>query len=68
MIWTITTYYNPQNYKSRFDNFQIFKNNLKTPLLVVEFSHNGKFQLTKNDAQVLIQIPEGDILWRKKDF
>jgi len=66
MIWTITTYYNPQNYKSRYNNFKIFSKNLQTPLLVVEFSHNGEFQLTKEDATMLIQIPKGDILWQKE--
>ncbi len=66
MIWTITTYYNPQNYKSRYNNFKIFKQNLRTPLLVVEFSHNGKFELTSEDATILVQIPKGDILWQKE--
>jgi hypothetical protein len=66
MIWTITTYYNPQNYKSRYNNFKIFRKNIQTPLLVVEFSHNGNFQLTNEDATILIQIPKGDILWQKE--
>ena len=66
MIWTITTYYNPQKYQSRYTNFKTFSKNLQTPLLVVEFSHNGQFQLCKDDATILIQIPKGDILWQKE--
>lgn len=66
MIWTITTYYNPQKYSSRYNNFKTFSQNIQTPLLVVEFSHNGQFQLCKDDATILIQIPKGDILWQKE--
>lgn len=66
MIWAITSFYNPQNYQSRIDNFKIFKLKLNIPLVVVEFSHNGQFQLTKDDATILVQIPKGDILWQKE--
>lgn len=66
MIWAITTFYNPQKYQSRLDNFKIFKKNLTIPLVVVEFSHNNQFQLTEDDATILYQIPKGDVLWQKE--
>lgn len=66
MIWAITTYYNPENYSSRYENFKIFREKLGIPLIVVEFSSSGKFQLGIEDATILIQIPEGDILWQKE--
>ena len=66
MIWTITTYYNPQKYTNRYKNFKTFSKNIQTPLLVVEFSNTGEFELTKEDSTILVQIPKGDILWQKE--
>jgi len=65
-FWTITTYYNPENYQNRLHNFHRFRTHLNSKLLVVEHSVDGRFALTPNDADILIQVTGGDVLWHKE--
>lgn len=62
----ITTYYNPCGYDTRLKNFKTFKANLNLPLLTIELSFNGKFQLKKEDSNFLIRIQGDTILWQKE--
>jgi hypothetical protein len=66
MLWTITSYFNPVGYANRLRNYRIFRANLAPPLAVVELSLNGEFELTKNDAEIVVQITGGDVLWQKE--
>jgi hypothetical protein len=66
MLWAITSYFNPAGYSSRLRNYRVFRANLAPPLAVVELSLNGKFELSKNDAEIVVQIPGGDVLWQKE--
>jgi hypothetical protein len=65
-MWALTTYYNPVRYKRRLSNYRIFRNNLHMPLVAVELSFDGEFELTKDDADVLVQISGGAVLWQKE--
>jgi predicted glycosyltransferase involved in capsule biosynthesis len=65
-MWAITSYFNPIRYKRRLSNYRIFRSNLHIPLVTVELSFDGQFELTKNDADVLIQISGGAVLWQKE--
>jgi len=65
-MWAITSYYNPARYKCRLANYRIFRKNLITPLVTVELSFDGKFELTEGDADILIQISGGAVLWQKE--
>jgi len=65
-IWAITSYYNPVGYKSRFENYQIFKQTVEIPLVTVELSFTGEFQLTENDCDILVQISGGDVMFQKE--
>jgi hypothetical protein len=65
-MWAITSYFNPIRYKRRLSNYRIFRDNLHIPLVTVELSFDGQFELTKNDADVLIQISGGAVLWQKE--
>jgi hypothetical protein len=65
-MWAVTSYYNPVRYKRRLTNYRIFRANLGTPLVTVELSFDGQFELTKKDADVLIQISGGAVLWQKE--
>jgi hypothetical protein len=58
-MWAITSYYNPLRYKRRFENYRTFRRNLTLPLLAVELSFDGEFELTKGDADILVQISGG---------
>jgi hypothetical protein len=65
-MWALTTYFNPIRYKRRLSNYRIFRRNLHIPLVTVELSFDGQFELTKNDADVLIQLSGGAVLWQKE--
>jgi len=65
-FWAITSYYNPFRGNLRLSNYHNFRRNLTVPLITVEWSPEGKFDLKGNDADILIQISGGDILWQKE--
>ena len=66
LFWAITSYYNPFHSKSRILNYHNFINNLKIPIITVEWSYNNTFELKEEDADILIQISGGSILWQKE--
>ena len=65
-MWAMTSYYNPARFKRRLANYKIFRANLGVPLVTVELSFGGHFELTENDADILIQISGGAVLWQKE--
>jgi hypothetical protein len=65
-LWAITTYFNPAGYRRRLSNYRIFRANLAVPLVVVELSFDGRFELTDGDADILIQLSGGAVLWQKE--
>lgn len=65
-MWAITSYYNPARYKRRLANYRTFRANLRVPLVAVELSFDGRFELAKDDADILIQISGGAVLWQKE--
>jgi hypothetical protein len=65
-LWAVTSYYNPVHYKRRLKNYRTFRENLGVPLVTVELSFNDQFDLTERDADILIQISGGAILWQKE--
>jgi hypothetical protein len=65
-LWAITSYFNPLNYRSRRENYRVFRENLSVPLVTVELSFDREFQLDKSDAEILIQIRGGDVMWQKE--
>jgi hypothetical protein len=66
MIWAITSYFNPVRYKRRLSNYRTFRSRLGIPLVAVELSFDGHFELSKSDADILIQISGGAVLWQKE--
>jgi hypothetical protein len=65
-MWAITSYFNPARYKRRLSNYRRFRADLGAPLVTVELSFDGMFELTKEDADILIQIKGGAVLWQKE--
>jgi hypothetical protein len=65
-LWAITSYYNPCDYSTRLDNFRTFRRYLGVPLVAVELAHDGKCDLNDGDAEVLIQVQHGAVLWQKE--
>ncbi len=65
-FWVITTYFNPIRYRRRKHNYHHFRQHLDAPLLTVELSHNGQFELGPGDADLLVQITGPDVMWQKE--
>jgi len=65
-LWAITSYYNPAGYESRLANYRLFRERLAAPLVAVEWARNGRFDLKDGDAEILVQLPVGDIMWQKE--
>jgi hypothetical protein len=65
-MWAITSYFNPARFKRRLSNYRIFRANLGVPLVTVELSFDGVFELTEKDADILIRISGGAVLWQKE--
>ena len=66
MIWAITSFFNPVRYKRRLLNYRVFRSQLRIPLVAVELSFDGQFELTESDADILIQVSGGAVLWQKE--
>jgi hypothetical protein len=65
-MWAVTSYFNSIRSKRRLSNYRIFRANLRVPLVTVELSFDDQFELTYDDADVLIQISGGAMLWQKE--
>ena len=65
-LWAVTSYYNPAGYRRRKTNYDVFRAKLVAPLVAVELSHNGDFQLTEDDADILLQLHCPDVMWQKE--
>lgn len=65
-LWAVAAYFNPVGFESRLRNYRIFREHLNVPLVTVELAYGGDFELDSGDADILIQIRDGDILWQKE--
>jgi hypothetical protein len=65
-LWAITAYFNPLKHESRLKNYRLFRKNLNAPLIAVELVYGGEPELGPDDADRLIQIRGGDVLWQKE--
>lgn len=65
-FWAITTYFNPASYRRRRSNYRLFRDHLKLPLLTVELAFGQEFELDDNDADILVRLRGGDVMWQKE--
>ena len=65
-LWAITSYFNPRHYRTRLANYKTFHQQLAVPLVTVEWSCDGMFELEAADADILIQLSSPDLLWQKE--
>jgi hypothetical protein len=65
-LWGLTTYFNPAGYRRRLENYRVFRKHFQAPLLTVELSFDGQFELCDEDADSLIRITGGDVMWQKE--
>jgi hypothetical protein len=65
-VWAVTSYFNPARFKRRLANYHVFRRHLAVPLVTVELSFDGTFDLQSGDADVLIQLHGRDVMWQKE--
>lgn len=65
-IWAITSFFNPAGYARRRRNYHAFRRALRVPLVTVELSFDGAFELAGGDADVLVRRHGGDVMWQKE--
>ncbi len=66
VLWAITCYFNPVGYRQRLSNYRTFRARLNAPLVAVELGFDDTFELSDGDADVLIQLRGGDVMWQKE--
>jgi hypothetical protein len=65
-FWAITSYYNLTESARRLRNYRCFKRRLSEPLLTVEWHPDSRFQLNDNDADIVLRVGGGDLMWQKE--
>ena len=65
-LWAITCYFDPVGFKRRIANYRLFRQRLAAPLVTVELSFDGAFQLRHDDADILVQLHGHDVMWQKE--
>jgi hypothetical protein len=48
------------------NNYRTFRKYLNIPLVTVELSFNGKYELTSSDADILVRLKGNDTMWQKE--
>lgn len=67
-VWIITSYYNPEKYRSREKNFEVFRESLARSGVnwkVVECAF-GDEPFTLPDDSNVIRVRGGDVMWQKE--
>ncbi|MEP7364777.1 MAG: hypothetical protein ABI972_16090 [Acidobacteriota bacterium] len=66
MLYAIASYFNPARYRSRLANYHVFRQHMREPLITVELSFDGEFELQEGDATKLIQVRATDVMFQKE--
>jgi len=65
-LWVITALYNLAGWSSRMENYRAFRRALSVPLATIEWNPFGRFELSDTDADLLIRLQGGDLMWQKE--
>lgn len=65
-LFAVTAYFNPMGYKRRLVAYREFRKRLNVPLVCVELGYGNAYELSEDDAEVLVQIPGEHVLWQKE--
>ncbi|MCB1502613.1 MAG: hypothetical protein KDK07_23030 [Bauldia sp.] len=65
-LWAVTAFFNPAGFSSRLRNYRTFRRHLGVPLVAVELSFTGRFELDPDDADILVRITGSDVMWQKE--
>lgn len=65
-LWAMTSYFNPIGYRRRHEDYLRFRSRLNAPLIAIELASHDRFELAEGDADILIQVRGGDVMWQKE--
>ena len=65
-LWVITTFFNPTKCQTKAKNYRDFYQHLTVPLVTVELSFDGHFELGQGDATILVRVTDGDVMWQRE--
>lgn len=65
-LWAITSFFNPAGYRRRIINYRKFHAALQVPLAAIELGFDNCWELEDHDADILMRITDGDIMWQKR--
>lgn len=65
-LWAVTAYFNLTGSVRRRANFDCFRRHLSVPLLAIEWNPDGMFELNREDADIVLQVSGGDLMWQKE--
>lgn len=65
-LWAVTCYFNPAGYQRKRDNYRAFRQHLRVPLVAVELTFDGHYHLGPDDADIVVRVEGGDVLWQKE--
>jgi hypothetical protein len=65
-LWAVSSHFNPCHYERRLRNHRLFRERLTVPLLSVELSVDGEYELDAADADTIVRLRTTDILWQKE--
>jgi hypothetical protein len=66
-FWAVTTYFNSAGLASRLENYHRFRRGMTLPLLTMELGYgDAPFALGPGDADRLVQLRGGDVMWQKE--
>lgn len=67
-IWGVAAYFNPAGYRSKRENYRLFRGRFPLPLLTLEVSTTGRFDLSPHDADHLVQLRSETALFQKENL
>jgi hypothetical protein len=65
-LWAVTSYFNPAGYRQRRTNYDVFRKRLGVPLLTVELVYGAAPELGPDDAEIIVRLRGGDVMWQKE--
>lgn len=65
-LWAVTSHFDAFHGGHRLAAYREFRRRLAVPLVAVELSFDGHFDLEPPDADILIRVPGDSVMWQKE--
>ena len=65
-LWAVTAYFDPFGDRERLPAYREFRRRLRAPLVAVEIAFGDTFDLQEDDADIVVRLQGGAVLWQKE--